>query len=106
MRANTNGQRQPIDLGYAQVPRGRVFVISERCKGCDYCIRFCPQDVLSESKEINAKGYHYPIVEAGKDELCIHCRFCDLVCPEMAIYTEEVEAPAESEGASSEHDNG
>ena len=39
---------------------------------------------------MNAKGYHYPVVVAGKELACVNCRFCKLVCPEFAIYTEEL----------------
>ena len=82
-----NTVRQPIDLASAQVPVGRVHVIAERCKQCDFCITYCPTEVLEYSEDINAKGYHYPVVANGKEEACVHCRFCDLICPELAIYT-------------------
>ena len=85
-----NVRRQPIDLPLAQVPVGRVHVIAERCKECSFCISYCPTDVLVYSDDINAKGYHYPIVAEGKESSCVHCRFCDLICPELAIYTTEV----------------
>ena len=94
--------RKPLDLGAARVPRGRVHIIPGRCKGCGYCIEFCPHDVLTESADINAKGYHYAVVKKGKGYECVHCRFCDLVCPEMAIYTEEMEEEASSERGTSE----
>ncbi|MCC6491284.1 MAG: 4Fe-4S binding protein, partial [Candidatus Hydrogenedentes bacterium] len=42
------------------------------------------------SQDINPKGYHFPVVAEGKSDACIHCGFCDVVCPEFAIYTEEV----------------
>lgn len=76
-----------MDLHLAQVPEGRVHVIAERCKQCDFCINYCPTDVLAYSDDINAKGYHYPLVAAGKESACILCKFCDLICPELAIYT-------------------
>jgi 2-oxoglutarate ferredoxin oxidoreductase subunit delta len=82
--------RAPLDRLAVHVPIGRVFVIPERCKGCRFCIDFCPQDVLVEAEAMNAKGYHYPVVAAGKEDACVNCRFCKLVCPEFAIYTEEV----------------
>ena len=43
-----------------------------------------------EAEAMNARGYHYPVVAAGKEDDCVNCRFCKLVCPEFAIYTEEV----------------
>jgi len=83
-------QRQPLDLATVCVPVGQVFVIPERCKGCRFCIEFCPELVLAESEGMNSKGYHYPVVAAGKEQACVNCAFCKLVCPEFAIYTEEV----------------
>ncbi|MEE8343942.1 MAG: 4Fe-4S dicluster domain-containing protein [Woeseiaceae bacterium] len=98
-----NLRRQPMDLSLAQVPVGRVHVIAERCKQCDFCITYCPTDVLIYSEETNAKGYHYPMVAEGKESACVHCRFCDLICPELAIYTTDV---ADEEDASGESDAG
>lgn len=82
--------RIPIDAGSIHVPRGQVYTIPQRCKGCKFCIEFCPKEVLEFSEGINAKGYHYPVVVKGKEDQCIHCRFCDLICPELAIFTKEV----------------
>jgi formate hydrogenlyase subunit 6/NADH:ubiquinone oxidoreductase subunit I len=28
-------------------------------------------------------------VAEGKESDCVHCRFCDLICPELAIFTTE-----------------
>jgi 2-oxoglutarate ferredoxin oxidoreductase subunit delta len=84
-----NVPRQPIDIASAKVPVGHVHVISERCKQCDFCITYCPTNVLEYSDEINAKGYHFPVVADGKEQSCVHCRFCDLICPELAIFTTE-----------------
>ncbi len=95
--------REPMDLHLAQVPEGRVHVIAERCKQCDFCINYCPTDVLAYSDDINAKGYHYPLVAAGKESACILCKFCDLICPELAIYTTDA---GEDESARDESDAG
>ncbi len=83
--------RQPLAQSVLNIPRGQTFIIPQRCKGCNYCIDFCPKDVLEESADINGKGYHYPVVSSGKEEACVHCMFCTLICPEFAIYTEEIE---------------
>lgn len=84
--------RTPIDLETVSVPQGQVYIITERCKGCEMCVEFCPTDVLANSEETNAKGYHYPEVIAGMEGACVHCEFCMVVCPEFAIFTLEVEA--------------
>lgn len=82
--------RVPIDLELITTPRGQVYLIPERCKGCELCVEFCPEDVLYTSDLTNAKGYHYPEVAAGKEDSCVHCEFCSLVCPEFAIFTQAV----------------
>ncbi len=79
--------RLALDRDARPVPRGQVYVIRERCKGCLFCIEFCPKDVLLESEEMNAKGYHFPVVAQDKVDECANCEFCTLICPEFAIYT-------------------
>jgi len=79
--------RTPLDLQKHTTPRGQVYLIPERCKGCELCIHYCPRQVLVVSQEANAKGYHYPDIAPGKEDACVHCDFCTLVCPEFAIYT-------------------
>jgi 2-oxoglutarate ferredoxin oxidoreductase subunit delta len=64
-------------------PRGRVFVVAERCKGCGYCVDFCPLNVLVMSPRFNAKGYHYPEVADGAK--CSGCDLCGMYCPDFAI---------------------
>jgi 2-oxoglutarate ferredoxin oxidoreductase subunit delta len=89
---STSTARTPLDRSFEQfaVPRGQVFIIPSRCKGCRFCIDFCPRDVLVDSADLNAKGYHYAVVAEGKEDDCVNCQFCTLVCPEFAIHTEEV----------------
>ncbi len=89
-----------MDLPLAQVPEGRVHVIMERCKQCDFCITYCPTEVLIYSDDTNEKGYHYPIVAQGKESACVFCRFCDLICPELAIFTTDAADEEESSGES------
>lgn len=90
--------RVPIDAASIHVPRGQVYTIPSRCKGCNFCIEFCPKEVLEFSEGINNKGYHYPVVAKGKEDQCIHCRFCDLICPELAIFTRELPDAQTAEG--------
>lgn len=81
--------RIPLDSDEIEVPRGEVYILADRCKGCGYCIEFCPKKVLQFSKEFNAKGYHPP--EVAKGEECVNCHFCEIICPEFAIYSVEVQ---------------
>jgi 2-oxoglutarate ferredoxin oxidoreductase subunit delta len=60
-----------------------IKIDEEYCKGCSICIDFCPLEVLDISDRINRKGYYPPVV--AKEEKCIGCRFCELLCPEFAI---------------------
>ena len=83
--------RQPLNLHEVHTPRGKVFLIPERCKECHLCVDFCPEGVLQLSSRRNRKGYHYPEIVPGKEEACVHCEYCSLVCPEYAIFTVEAE---------------
>jgi 2-oxoglutarate ferredoxin oxidoreductase subunit delta len=83
--------RTPLDISQVIVPRGQVYLIAERCKGCQVCVHFCPQEVLMISDERNAKGYRIPMMVEGSAAECVHCGFCTLVCPEFAIFTLPVE---------------
>ena len=79
--------RKPLNLDQAVIPRGQVYLIPERCKGCQLCIEFCPKKILTESDHINTKGYHIPEIIPGKERECVNCEFCTMICPEFAIYT-------------------
>jgi 2-oxoglutarate ferredoxin oxidoreductase subunit delta len=74
----------PLDAGEHKAPVGKVTILDYRCKGCGYCIEFCPRGLLAESADFNEKGYHPPYVTAeGK---CVSCDFCATICPEFAIF--------------------
>jgi 2-oxoglutarate ferredoxin oxidoreductase subunit delta len=79
--------RQPLDKDRIQITHGIVHIINDRCKGCGFCIEFCPQHVLALSKDTNARGYHFP--EIVSDHPCVNCGLCTLLCPDFAIYIED-----------------
>lgn len=79
--------RTPLNKEKLSIPSGQVFLIPDRCKGCELCIHFCPQGVLEVSKDRNTKGYHYPTIVIGKEHECVNCEFCTLICSEFAIFT-------------------
>jgi 2-oxoglutarate ferredoxin oxidoreductase subunit delta len=62
-----------------------MIIIDENyCKGCRLCGVYCPTGVLTDSDQINKKGYYPPKVD--KAEECHGCRLCELLCPEFAIF--------------------
>lgn len=70
-------------------PKAEIQIIESRCKGCGFCVEFCPVEVLEVSKEINQKGYHPPKV---KDiQKCVVCKTCEYLCPDLAIFVTKKE---------------
>jgi 2-oxoglutarate ferredoxin oxidoreductase subunit delta len=65
-------------------PKGFVVVNSERCKGCGFCVEFCPTKVLALSSAFNSKGYHAPYMVSA--EKCSGCDLCGMYCPDFAIF--------------------
>lgn len=79
--------RKPLDQDKVKPVHGSVHLISERCKGCGFCIKFCPKNVLEESERVNAKGYH--LVDAVREDECVACGLCEAICPDFAIVVTE-----------------
>ena len=68
--------------------KGAVVVNTKQCKGCDLYVVACPSDVLSLSKEANAKGYNYSFMSSPDD--CVGCATCAYVCPDACIMVYKV----------------
>ena len=82
--------RTPLEIDRIRIPHGEIHVLAERCKGCRFCVEYCPTDVLDMSSDYNQKGYHVPY--AQQPEACIDCKLCELICPDMAIFVVATEA--------------
>jgi 2-oxoglutarate ferredoxin oxidoreductase subunit delta len=91
-------RRAPLDLQQVARREGQVFVIVDRCKGCSFCVDFCPLSVLELAPDFNAKGYHPPRVRPSEAHRCVACGFCTLVCPEYAIFSMPVASSQEARG--------
>lgn len=67
----------------------RIKLIKELCKGCGYCIEFCPNKVFEESEEITEKGVAPPSIK--HPDKCTLCGLCTMLCPDFALTLEEDE---------------
>ncbi len=79
--------RKPLDIDEIEIPKGEVIIFSDRCKGCGFCVQYCPNDVLETSEEFNELGYHPPYVKKPDD--CLNCGLCEMICPDFAIFSRE-----------------
>lgn len=59
------------------------------CKGCGYCVKFCPKKILELGNERNKRGFFYPLNISP--DICTSCAICATVCPEGAIEVSEKE---------------
>ena len=57
--------------------RNEVEITPEWCKGCDICVKMCPERCLV----LNAEQ----IVELTAPDICTGCRLCEWLCPDFAI---------------------
>jgi 2-oxoglutarate ferredoxin oxidoreductase subunit delta len=71
-----------------RLPRGRVTVFPNWCKGCGLCVEFCPANVLEQGSDGRVIVAHA--------EKCTACRWCELHCPDFAIFVTDIE-PEESQ---------
>jgi len=66
---------KPANLGKARKPV-TILIQSNWCKGCAFCVEFCPKGVLY------MEGAKPAVVKA---EECTGCALCVWICPEFAI---------------------
>lgn len=60
-----------------------IVINENRCKGCGFCINFCPKKVIGVAEYLNSRGY-YPSKMINQLE-CIGCGICARMCPDVAI---------------------
>jgi len=57
--------------------KGEVVINREWCKGCNICVAFCPNEVLTLDDDEKACWSH--------PEKCKKCGLCEMRCPDIAI---------------------
>ena len=67
--------------------RFKVEIDERLCKGCFFCIRFCPMGVFVRSDALGDLGYKMAKVEFSEN--CNGCKACLLYCPDLAVAVEE-----------------
>ncbi len=92
----------PVAAARSRKFRGGVYIDWDRCKGCGFCVEFCPPKVLALSEEFNTHGYHPP--RLVNTEACTGCDLCGLYCPDFAIFG--VRIPVEAPPTEKEQDSG
>jgi 2-oxoglutarate ferredoxin oxidoreductase subunit delta len=75
-----------------RLPRGEVHIFDNWCKGCGLCIEFCPSGVLVLGTDNRPKAI-YP-------EKCTACRWCELHCPDFAIFISDLDTSGDDAVAS------
>jgi len=78
--------RKPFDHEKKATKPGKVIIDRERCKGCGFCVEFCPKEALKMSDELGPKGY--TIAKVTDKSKCLDCGLCEIICPEFAIKME------------------
>lgn len=63
----------------------KVKINQSRCKGCECCIRECPQKAICLASELNEKGYRFVEID---EEKCVKCGICYYICPDCVFELE------------------
>ncbi len=78
--------RTPFDQADKATRPTKVLIDKERCKGCGFCVEFCPRGAVEMSDELNPKGY--TLAAVADESKCLGCSLCDILCPEFAVHLE------------------
>ncbi|MEO0093684.1 MAG: 4Fe-4S binding protein [candidate division WOR-3 bacterium] len=71
----------PTDPVEVSTKKGhRIRIIKPFCKSCEICIHFCPEGVLGLGNDLK--------VSVLNPDRCTACRWCELHCPDLAIFVE------------------
>lgn len=64
----------------------RIEIREESCKSCEYCVIFCPRELLLiDRSRINKLGYNPASFVDNPDKPCLGCALCAEICPDALI---------------------
>ena len=63
--------------------KGEIVIHEELCKGCAFCVHFCPKKCVTMTKNIGPGGNLLPAF--SEPDNCNACGICGFMCPDMAI---------------------
>jgi 2-oxoglutarate ferredoxin oxidoreductase subunit delta len=92
LKSEENEKKKPK----RRIFKGTVYIIKDQCKGCGWCIEYCPKKILKKSEDFNIKGYHYPLVIEQNG--CVNCKVCEDICPEFSIFSITKEEDSDTKG--------
>ena len=69
--------------------KGFIRIDPERCKGCSWCMEYCPSHAIMLSNRLNLKGYF--VADFEEEKGCTGCAVCAVMCPEVAIEVYQIE---------------
>src|ERR1700755_1188312 len=78
------GLRKKREQAMTALPRGKVTIDVDECKGCGLCVESCPPKCLFLAPDLSKYGVH-PAVYTGQD--CPGCGACFYCCPEPGAIT-------------------
>ena len=64
--------------------KGRIEIKKDLCKGCQFCARVCPFDLIEFADAYNLMGYR-PATLIDPEQRCTGCMLCAMICPEAVI---------------------
>ncbi|MDD1756716.1 MAG: ferredoxin family protein [Methanomassiliicoccales archaeon] len=75
----------------------QVKVNPRYCKGCNLCVKVCPNRAFDQGNELSERGYFPPVL--ARPEKCANfkrktrknavCELCVLTCPDQALTWDE-----------------
>ena len=75
------------------MPKGRIAIDAERCKGCALCLTACqPGLVHLDTRYLNGLGYH-PAHLVDPNGQCTGCGLCAVICPDVCITVYRLRVP-------------